>query len=79
LCPFRLVPGLARPLAASASKRQGVDCAGHPLGWIPEIATAEDAKPLVQRMIGPYMGANQNKGLTFNWLLDHIRDGQDKA
>ena len=49
------------------------------LGWIPEIATAEDAKPLVQRMIGPYMGANQNKGLTFNWLLDHIRDGQDKA
>jgi len=49
------------------------------LGWIPELATAEDAKPLVQRMIGPYMGANQNKGLTFNWLLDHIRDGQDKA
>ena len=30
-------------------------------------------------MIGPYMGANQTKGLTFNWLLDHIRDGQDKA
>jgi hypothetical protein len=49
------------------------------LGWIPDIATAEDAKPLVQRMIGPYMGANQTKGLTFNWLLDHIRDGQDKA
>ena len=49
------------------------------LGWIPEIGTAEDAKPLVQRMIGPYMGANQNKGLTFNWLLDHIRDGLDKA
>ena len=49
------------------------------LGWIPEIAAAEDAKPLVQRMISPFMGANQNKGLTFNWLLDHIRDGQDKA
>jgi len=49
------------------------------LGWIPDVATAEDAKPLVQRMIGPYMGANQNKGLTFNWLLDHIRDGLDKA
>ena len=49
------------------------------LGWIPEIATVEDVRPLVQRMIGPYMGANQNKGLTFNWLLDHIRDGQDKA
>ena len=49
------------------------------LGWIPEIASAEDAKPLVQRMIGAYMGANKNKGLTFNWLLDHIRDGLDKA
>jgi hypothetical protein len=49
------------------------------LGWIPEIATAEDAKPLIQRMISPFMGANKNKGLTFNWLLDHIRDGQDKA
>ena len=29
-CPSRLAPGLARLLAASASKRQGVDCAGHP-------------------------------------------------
>ena len=49
------------------------------LGWIPEITSAEDAKSLVQRMISPYMGVNRNKGLTFNWLLDHIRDGQDKA
>ena len=30
LCPSRLAPGSARLLAASASKRQGVDCAGHP-------------------------------------------------
>jgi len=29
-CPSRLAPGLARRLAASANKRQGVDCAGHP-------------------------------------------------
>ena len=62
-----------------ASSRIGFKGRDEVLGWIPEIATAEDAKPLVQRMIGPYMGANQNKGLTFNWLLDHIRDGQDKA
>jgi hypothetical protein len=25
------------------------------------------------------MGANINKGQTFNWLLDHIRDGNDQA
>jgi len=30
LCPSRLAPRSARPLAASASKRQGVGCAGHP-------------------------------------------------
>ena len=30
LCPLRLAPGSVRPLVASASKRQGVDCAGHP-------------------------------------------------
>ncbi len=30
LCPSRLSPGSARLLAASASIRQGVDCAGHP-------------------------------------------------
>jgi hypothetical protein len=62
-----------------ASSRVGFKGQDTVLGWIPDIATAEDAKPLVQRMIGPYMGANQTKGLTFNWLLDHIRDGQDKA
>jgi len=52
----------------------------HPqFGWVPIIDRAETAQPLVTRLIGLYMGANQNKGLTFNWLLDHIRDGQDKA
>ena len=29
LCPSQLAPGLARLLATSTSKRQGVDCAGH--------------------------------------------------
>ena len=29
-CPSRLAPGLARRLAASATKRRGVGCAGHP-------------------------------------------------
>ena len=69
-------PALQRSCASSRVKFKGQDGI---LGWIPDIAVAEDAKPLVQRMIGPYMGANQNKGLTFNWLLDHIRDAQDKA
>ena len=49
------------------------------LGHIPEIRNAADARPLVERMIGPYMGANANKGLTFRWLLDHVRDGRGHA
>jgi hypothetical protein len=30
-------------------------------------------------MIGVYMGANERKGLTWRWLLDHIRDGRGQA
>jgi len=49
------------------------------LGRIPRLAKAEEAKPLVNRMIGEWMGANAGKGITFNWLLDHVRDGRRKA
>lgn len=45
------------------------------LGWIPRIDSAEAARPLIERMVGPYMGANRRKGLTHRWLLDHLRDG----
>jgi hypothetical protein len=30
-------------------------------------------------MIGPYMGANQKKGLVYRWLLDHVRDGRGRG
>lgn len=30
-------------------------------------------------MIGQYMGAGANKGMTYRWLLDHIRDGRGQA
>ena len=45
------------------------------LGWVPELARAIDARPLIHRMIGQYMGSNVKKGRSFNWLLDHVRDG----
>lgn len=45
------------------------------LGHIPSLRTWEDARPVVERMVGAYMGANQKKGLVFRWLLDHVRDG----
>ncbi|WP_031597359.1 hypothetical protein [Ferrovum myxofaciens] len=45
------------------------------LGWIPKLQTWQDARPVVERMVGVYMGANQKKGLVYRWLLDHVRDG----
>jgi hypothetical protein len=49
------------------------------LGWVPILEKTEDARPLIERMAGPYMGANIKKGRTFTWLLDHIRDGHGRA
>jgi hypothetical protein len=42
---------------------------------IPKLRTSQDARPVVERMVGVYMGANQKKGLVYRWLLDHVRDG----
>jgi hypothetical protein len=49
------------------------------LGRIPELRTSDDARAVVERMVGPYMGANQKKGLVFRWLLDHVRDGAKRG
>lgn len=49
------------------------------LGEIPLIARIQDAKPLIERMCGQYMGANESKGSTFKWILDHNRDGNSKV
>jgi hypothetical protein len=75
---------LKRLVAAGSELEQYVDQAPGPkvawrddpdLGWVPELTRALDARPLVDRLVGSYMGANTKKGLTFNWLLDHVRDG----
>lgn len=49
------------------------------LGLFPKVKQASDVRPLIERMVGNYMGANKRKGLTFTWLLDHIRDGKGQA
>lgn len=50
-----------------------------PLGWLPLISDAEDARPLIERMIGIHMGANVKKGLSFRWILDRVRDSHGNA
>lgn len=49
------------------------------LGAIPALKRWDDARPAIERMVGPYMGANQKKGLVYRWLLDHVRDGLGRA
>lgn len=49
------------------------------LGKVPLLRKWQDARPVVERMIGTYMGANQKKGLVYRWLLDHVRDGLGRA
>lgn len=52
---------------------------GGELGSFPLIRKASDARPLIERMVGVYMGQNERKGLAHRWLLDHIRDGRGHA
>ena len=49
------------------------------LGQIPTLQSGQAARPIVERMVGPYMGANRKKGLVYRWLLDHVRDGRGRA
>lgn len=49
------------------------------LGEIPLLSKAIDAKPFVERLVSEYMGANKGKGLSFRWILDHLRDGNGNA
>ncbi|MFB3776110.1 MAG: hypothetical protein ACE141_00830 [Bryobacteraceae bacterium] len=49
------------------------------LGLVPVLEKAEDASPLVDQLVGKYMGANNKKGSTFRWLLSHVRDGNGRA
>jgi len=49
------------------------------LGEIPVLGKATDAKPFIDRLVSEYMGANSGKGLSFRWILDHLRDGNGRA
>ncbi|HSN99088.1 MAG TPA: hypothetical protein VLS89_12415 [Candidatus Nanopelagicales bacterium] len=49
------------------------------LEHIPLLVKKEDARPLVELIVGPYMGASSGKGESFKWILDHLRDGNGKV
>ena len=49
------------------------------LGLIPRLQKDTDAKPLIEKIAGQFMGASLKKGRTFPWLLTHVRDGNGHA
>jgi hypothetical protein len=49
------------------------------LQHVPILQKIEEARPLIERLAGQHMGANESKGRTFTWILDHLRDGNKKA
>jgi len=49
------------------------------LGLVPKLMRWTDARPIIERMVGPYMGASNKKGLSYRWPLAHIRDGRGRA
>ncbi len=49
------------------------------LGFVPRLAHDDDAKPFVHRLVSEYMGPNESKGVTYRWLIDHLRDGNQRA
>jgi hypothetical protein len=67
-------------LAGYVESVKGVDWIEDPtLKKIPRLRTWRDARPVVERMVGAHMGANQKKGLVYRWLIDHVRDGLGRA
>lgn len=49
------------------------------LGHVPRLADAREARPFVDRLVSEFMGAGHKKGLAFTWILDHLRDGNQRV
>ena len=70
----------ASPRLADYCRHSRVNFDADPdLGLIPRFQKDTDAKPLIEKIAGQFMGANLKKGRTFPWLLTHARDGNGHA
>ena len=49
------------------------------LGHVPKVTQSDDVKPIIDRLIGQYMGSGVKKGLAYRWLINHVRDGLGHA
>jgi len=77
---LKRLANLDRELASYVKSVKGIEWDEDPkLGRIPRLRKWQDARPVVERMVGAYMGASQKKGLVYRWLIDHVRDGLGRA
>jgi hypothetical protein len=77
---LKRLANLDHELARYVQSVKGIEWVEDPeLGIIPRLRKWQDARPVVERMVGAYMGANQKKGLVYRWLIDHVRDGLGRA
>jgi hypothetical protein len=77
---LKRLANLDHELASYVQSVKGIEWVDDPeLGKIPRLRKWQDARPVVERMVGAYMGANQKKGLVHRWLIDHVRDGLGRA
>jgi len=48
------------------------------LGLVPKVEKPDDAYSLVERLAGEHMGSGRKKGYVRNWVLSHLRDGNNQ-
>lgn len=49
------------------------------LGWSPSDLSEEHLCNFVDRLCGTFMGAGPNKGRTFQWIPNHLQDGNGRV
>ncbi|MCY2966537.1 MAG: hypothetical protein NT069_23385, partial [Planctomycetota bacterium] len=49
------------------------------LGWTPKSLTDDQLQLFVDRLCGPNMGKNPNKGKTYRWIPNHLQDGNGRV
>jgi hypothetical protein len=77
---LKRLKNIDQELARYVPSVKGIEWVNDPeLGEVPRLRKWQDARPVVERMVGAFMGANQKKGLVYRWLIDHVRDGLGRA
>jgi hypothetical protein len=45
----------------------------------PHVDESKDAIPLINKLVGQYMGESAKKGVSYRWILDHVGDAHKRV